>query len=162
MKISDIPEYIGIAAASYFGLLTLGSIIENVSQRIKSEEELKTIATEEAHKLNINTYNLVTNLYKKGTSEYDNLLGARCLIAGFNRLTEEFVSGSEINKNPDVRPIKLLDLKEGWGANRGAIKHELYHFKKHFPRRRGLLQKLKWFYQEPAAVFYALTGKETL
>lgn len=158
-SIQDLLLYGSAIPAAYFAALVTGSIIENFgSQRIRSEEELEAVVKEEAEKLGVDNTNLISNWIGKDNSQYSKILGARSAILGYDTQADEIVPAKCVD-GEKVREIKVIDVKEGWGANRGAVRHELYHLKRHLPLSKNkLVGGLKWIYQEPAAVLYAVTG----
>ena len=61
-SIQDIMFYCAAIPVAYFTALLGGSLIQHFgSQKIISEEELETIAREEASKLGVDDYNLINN-----------------------------------------------------------------------------------------------------
>ncbi|MBW3002995.1 hypothetical protein KY337_00395 [Candidatus Woesearchaeota archaeon] len=147
----NIPSIVGYALAAYATLMTSGSIIQNFSERVNSQEELDKIVDEEAQKLGLDPARIVANL-----SESPDVRGARSRVAGFDLKTQELLSYENVDASKGIIPIRLLTLKKGWGANRGTVRHELYHLCNHLPRQRNLLKY--WFYEEPTAILYAVTG----
>ena len=90
---------------------------------------------------------VVAKFYAVGDKDYSTIRGARCYIEDFD--FEEHTI-----------PIKVVEIKEGWGARRGAVRHELYHLHKHMPLRKNPVAKFLrgFFYEEPTATLYAITG----
>lgn len=158
-SIQDLLVYGSAIPAAYVAALVAGGIIQNFgSHRIRSEEELETIVKEEAERLDVDSSILISNWVSKDNPKYSKILGARSTIFGYDTQADELVS-AELVDGEKVREVKVIDVKEGWGANRGAVRHELYHLKKHLPLSRNkLVRGLKWIYQEPATVLYAVTG----
>jgi len=153
----DLALYGAGIAGGYFTLLTTGQIVENFfSQKINSENELERITKEEAEKIGLKR---VLPIYvDKDDPQHKKLRGSRSTITGFNVDDDEFVSSDSIDGEKIVG-INLMEIKAGWGANRGTVKHELCHLKNHFPRSKNrLVRLLKWFYQEPIATLYSTTG----
>ena len=160
VELYDLALYGAGVVGGYFTFLTTSQIVENLfSQRINSEDELETIAREEAEKIVLKNAKLVLPIYVgRDDPQYKELRGSRCTLRGFNAEDDEFVSSDLIDGNKIIG-INLLEIKSGWGANRGTVRHELYPLKKHFPRSKSrLVNLLKWFYQEPAATIYSTTG----
>jgi len=153
----ELAKYIGGAVAGYFGPLIAGSILELNSERIHSKEQLEKIVKEEAEALNL-PYTIVPFLYE---AEDKTIPGSRVKMFGFNLDTDKWLDFEEVD-NDRIIPLVKLDIKKFKnGARRGTVRHELYHIAKHFPLGTGI-KRLEWFYKEPAAVFYAITGKITV
>ncbi|PIN90554.1 hypothetical protein COU61_02545 [Candidatus Pacearchaeota archaeon CG10_big_fil_rev_8_21_14_0_10_35_13] len=136
---------LGILVPNYL-LMALGlqGISGFVSERILNQEHLDGVVKEEAKKLGLN--NLVMGVFReKKSSAYKTLLGARSSIL------------YDTDNNGNAVAIKFLELKEGYGANRSVVRHELYHLKKHLPRKRESFLK-EMFYEEPTATIYECFG----
>ncbi len=143
--LENLATYTGIALGSYTALLAGAQAVEDLaSEKIRTQEQLDKIVDEEADKLGLNKRVVVAKFYTVGDKRYHTIRGARSYVEDFN--FEEHTI-----------PIKVVEIKEGWGARRGAVRHELYHLKKHLPRKRKSFLK-SFFYEEPTATLYALTG----
>lgn len=143
-EIIDSVAIVGYAIGGYLATLLGAQLIGHLtSQKIRSQEELDKIVEEEADKLGMDKRTLISKFYSTDDKEYSDILGARCFIEDFD--FEEHII-----------PMKVVEIKEGWGARRHTVRHELYHLLKHLPRKRGLLKYL--FYEEPTATIYAITG----
>lgn len=159
--LQDIAICGSLAIGGYFASLAGLGLVQNfISERIESEEELERVVHEESEKLGINPKSIIANFISKEGEDYQRIRGARATVKGYDIVKDEIVSSSEID-NENVMGIGIMDIKEGWGANRGAVRHELYHIKNHLPLSdKRFVRLLKWFYQEPAAEIYAVTGIE--
>jgi len=143
--LENLATYTGIALGSYTALLLGAQAVGDlVSEKIKSQEQLDKIVDEESDKLSLDKRLVVAKFYAVGDKDYSTIRGARCYIEDFD--FEEHTI-----------PIKVVEIKEGWGARRKAVRHELYHLKKHLPRKRKSFIK-SFFYEEPTATLYSLTG----
>ena len=120
--LKDLATYTGIALGGYTALLAGAQLIEVASEKITSQEQLDRIVDEESDKIGIDKRLVVGKFYAAGDKNYHTIRGARCFIEDFN-LEKRTI------------PIKVVEIKEGWGARRGAVRHELYHLKKHLPRK---------------------------
>jgi hypothetical protein len=157
-ELIELVKYISGAAAVYFGLLTTGSLLEIRSERIHSEEQLEKIVKEEAEILDLNPDRIIPTLYE---ADDNKIKGSRSRMIGFNLEKEEWTDFEAVD-NSIIVPMGILDIKKFKnGARRGHVRHELYHLKTHFPVGKGL-KKLEWFYKEPAAILYAITGISTI
>ena len=148
--LENLPTYAGIAIGTYSALLFGAQVFQDLaSEKITSQEQLDTIVDEEADKLGMDKRTLVGRFYAVGDEDYDKIRGARCFQDDF-----EF-EGHTI-------PMKVVEIKEGWGARRGAVRHELYHLENHLPLRKNIIARLLrgFFYEEPTATLYAITGIE--
>lgn len=153
---------LGGVVTAYAGFLVGGGLWQNfASESVTSQEQLERIVGEEADKLGLDKSKIIAEFYDKGHKNYGKIRGARSTVLHFDLDRDEFVSGDEV-EDKRIGLINLLEIKEGWGANRGAVRHESYHLDKHFPRTKGIVQMMKWFYQEPAAILYATTGIKTV
>ncbi|MBI2112222.1 hypothetical protein HYT52_01675 [Candidatus Woesearchaeota archaeon] len=145
---NEILKSIAVWGGSIFGIYTLflafAQSFELFSERIRSEHDLKRIVNEEADKLGMSTRDIVDIFYEKNHKNYKKIRGARCHLD-----TDEF-EGSKL-------PIKVIEIKEGYGATRAVVRHELYHLYKHLPRKKNI-PLMNFFYEEPTATLYALTG----
>lgn len=143
--LETLVTYAGIAIGSYTALLLGAELIQDlISEKITSKEQLDEIIEEEAENIGLDKRLVVGKLY---ASDDKRIFGARCYVEDFD--FEEHTI-----------PIKVVELKSGWGATRGAVRHEMYHLKNHFPRTKNrVLRFLKGlFYEEPTATLYAIIG----
>lgn len=146
--LENLPTYAGIILGAYTALLAGAQAFQDIaSQKITSQKQLDTVVKKEAEKLGMDTRRVVGTFYAAGDINYNKLFGARSFQDDF-----EF-EGHKI-------PLDVVELKEGWGARRGAVRHELYHLHKHFPLKKNpLARSLRgFFYEEPTATLYAITG----
>ena len=146
--LENLATYTGIALGSYTALLAGAQAFQDLAtEKITSKEQLDKIVDEEAEKLGMDKRTLVAKFYAVGDKNYDRIRGARCFVEDFD--FEEHTI-----------PIKVVEIKEGWGARRGAVRHELYHLHKHMPLRKNPVAKFLrgFFYEEPTATLYAITG----
>lgn len=168
MDLGESAKYIGIIAASlealHLGYMVGGTFLQRTGPKISSQEELDSIAQEVARSLGIDRSKTgipITTSY----SETD------------ERKANEFGIDSELNFYPpdevDGDRIKLIRQIElgGRDATRKMVRHEEYHFKHHLKgkgkadSKKNLLEKIRdcakyYFWEEPAAIFYGLTGVE--
>ena len=143
--IENILLCTGIAVGGYTALLAGAQLLESfTSEKIKSQEQLDAIVDEEADKLGLDKRLVVGNFYARDDKNYNTLYGARCYVDNFD---------FEIH----TIPMKVVEIKEGWGARRGVVRHELYHLLNHLPRKKKSFLK-SFFYEEPTATLYAITG----
>jgi len=143
--LENIAMYTGAIIGGYSFLLLGAQVVQDLSsEKITSQEHLDRVVNEEADNLGLDKRTLVAKFYDRASGEYDKILGARCFIEDFD--FEEHTI-----------PIKVVEIKEGWGARRRAVRHELYHLSKHLPRKKKSLIK-SFFYEEPSATLYSLTG----
>ena len=151
------------ATGGYFTLLTLSQLIENFcSQKINSQEELEEIAEEESRRIGLNPNSVIPVYVEKDNPNYKRLYGSRCKVEGYDSENDKFVSSNLID-DKKIICINIMEIKEGWGANRGTVRHEIYHLKKHMPRPKNRIRrKAEWIYQKPAATLYSLTGIKTI
>lgn len=167
-ELIELAQYIGGAAAGYFTLLTAGSLIQMRSEHVHSQERLEEIVIEEAEALGLKPGRIIATLYeadgsKTNPDEGDDkkIISSRTQVIGFNLETERWFPFEDIDDKVII-PVTLLDIKKDKnGAHRGTVRHELYHAAKHFPLGTGI-RRLEWFYKEPAAVLYAISGKVTV
>ena len=151
----------GIAAIPtiYLGGLVGFGIAENFcSEKIKSKEDLERITSEEAKKLDLDQSNLFPvfiQMYSKG---HKLLSSNRASVRGYDKKKHRLVPYGEVDEQ-NIFPIQVIEIKEGFGSSRGMVRHELYHLKKHLSGAKSkFFNRLKWFYEEPAATIYAVTG----
>src|SRR3989344_5266237 len=116
---NELVETVAISAGVFLGgytaLLVAAQLIQDFgSEKIKSQKQLDKIANEEADKLGLDKRTLVARFYAVGDKNYASILGARCYVEDF-----EF--------EEHTIPMKVVEIKEGYGARRGAVRHELYH-----------------------------------
>ncbi len=131
-------------------------ISEIFSQKINTEKQLEEIVKEEAEKIGLDPRSIVSNFVPRGEAYKYDLRGARSTAKGYDSQKDEIVP-VELVDGQGIIKIHVLDILEGWGANRGAVKHELYHLKHHFPRAKNpTIKFLKWLYEEPAASIYSI------
>ena len=145
--LQTIAAYAGIALGSYTALMIGAQLIGSLaSEKIKSQEHLDKIVEEEAKKLDMDPSLVVGIFY---SSDDKRILGARCYEEDFD--FEEHTI-----------PMKVVEIQQGWDASRGTVKHELYHLKKHFPlpENKALRFLRAFFYEEPTATLYSITGVE--
>lgn len=137
----------GSIIGGYTALLFGAQAVQDfASQKITSQKELDQIVEEESARIGLDPESVLADLHLKGTPKYKQILGARC---------------STPIVDVDGTPVQLgyIELKEGYGARKGTVRHELYHIKHHLSReKRGFLRKFLW--EEPTATLYALTGIE--
>ena len=145
--LENLPTYAGIALGTYTALLFGTQALESVSEKINSQEQLDDVVEEEAKKLGMDSRLVVGKFYAVDEKNYDKIRGARCYQDDF-----EFEG--------HTLPFKVVEIKEGWGARKGAVRHELYHLHKHLPLRKNPVAKFLrgFFYEEPTATLYATTG----
>lgn len=147
--LENLLAYAGIALGSYAALLVGAQAFEDFSsEKITSQKQLEKIVNKEAEELGMDKRLIVSKFYTFGDKNYRKIIGARCYIVDFN--FEE-----------STIPLKVVEIKEGWGARRGAVRHELYHLQNHLPRKKSnLLSRFlkSLFYEEPTATLYAITG----
>ncbi len=147
-KLENLAKYTGIALGSYTVLLAGAQAFQDLaSEKITSQDQLDRVGDEEAEKLGMDKRTLVAKFYAVGDENYNRINGARCFVEDFD--FEEHTT-----------PIKVVEIKEGWGASRGAVRHELYHLKNHLPRRKNPITRFLrgFFYEEPTATLYAIKG----
>ena len=144
--LENLATYSGIARGAYTALLFGAQALESVSEKITSQEQLDEVVEEEARKLGMDSRLVVGKFYAVGDKNYDRIRGARCFQDNF-----EFEG--------HTLPMKVVEIKEGWGARRGAVRHELYHLHRHLPLRKNPVAKFLrgFFYEEPTATLYATT-----
>ena len=146
--LSNMPEYIAKGIGAYtallFGVQALSTLF---SQRIKSQNDLDSVVNEEAKKLCINPREVLGDFYEKRTQRYKEILGSRCTI-------------EDVEEGEVLVHLKILEIKEGWGARRSSVRHELYHLKNNFPRPKNPIVRFLrgFFYEEPTATLYETTG----
>ena len=146
--LENLPTYAGIALGTYTALLFGTQVVQDLAtEKITSQEQLDGIVEEEAKKLGMDSRLVVGKFYVVGDKNYDKIRGARCYQDDF-----EFEG--------HTLPFKVVEIKEGWGARKGAVRHELYHLHKHLPLRKNPVAKFLrgFFYEEPTATLYATTG----
>jgi hypothetical protein len=146
--LENLPTYTGIALGTYTALLVGAQAVQDLAtEKITSQEQLDGIVEEEAKKLGMDSRLVVGKFYAVGDINYDRIRGARCYQDDF-----EFEG--------HTLPFKVVEIKEGWGARRGAVRHELYHLHKHMPLRKNPIAIFLrgFFYEEPTATLYATTG----
>jgi hypothetical protein len=143
--LENLVAYTGIALGGYSALLVgMQAFQDLASEKIKSQEQLDKIVDEETGILGMNKRTVVAKFYAIGQEDHKKIRGARCYVENFN------FEGGTI-------PFKVVEIKEGWGARRGAVRHELYHLQNHLPgKRRNVLKS--FFYEEPTATLYAIAG----
>lgn len=143
--LQTIATYAVTAIGSYTALMIGAQLTESLaSEKIESQEQLDKIVEEEAKKLDIDPRLVVGRFY---SNDDRRIRGARCYIDDFD-FEERTI------------PMKVVEIKQGWGARRGAVRHELYHLKNHFPlpKNKALRFLRGFFYEEPTATLYAITG----
>ena len=146
--LKNLPTYAGVALGTYTALLVGAQVVQDLAtEKITSQEQLDEIVEEESKKLGMDSRLVVGKFYGVGDKNYDKIRGARCCQDDF-----EFEG--------HTLPFKVVEIKEGWGARRGAVRHELYHLHKHLPLRKNPIAKFLrgFFYEEPTATLYATTG----
>ena len=147
----EVATGIGIVGQCLVGYATLlfsaQAISSLLSEKIQSQEQLERVVEEEADILGLDKRSLIAKYYSSEDENYDHIFGARCCITNF-----EF-EGHMI-------PMKVVEIKEGWGARRTAVRHELYHLLKHFPVKKNLVARFirGALYEEPTAILYEITG----
>ncbi len=142
--------YVGLPLGAYATLLLGAQAVQDLkSEKITSQDHLDRIVDEEAHNLGMNRRAIDAKYFAPGDKGYDQLRGARCKPV-IVTVAEKSVE------------IQTLDIKAGWGAGRGAVRHELYHLQNHFPRPRNSVLGFAraFFYEEPTATLYSLIGKK--
>jgi len=124
-------------ALAYFGPLFILEYVHEFGKRIKSQEELENVVSEEGTKLGMNTDNIQTVLNSRYT--------AICYRLEEPKSDKEYAL--EIGNRLDSR------------ATRMKVKHELRHIQKgHCDKqpKNYLLERLDYFFRrEPQAVLYA-------
>ncbi len=157
--VENLAKAAGYSAGAYGILLTGGSVLEALfSHRIRSHEQLDAVLDEEAGKLEGDESSLGAKFYSNRDRGFNKIRGARSSKSGFDLENDIFLSLDAVNGSTIV-PVDLIEIKQGWGASIGAVRHELYHLSKHFPRGGGFGGFLKyWLYEEPTAILYATTG----
>ena len=146
--LENLLTYTGIALGTYTALLFGAQAVQDLAtEKITSQEQLDEVIEEEARKLGMDSRLVVGKFYAVGDKNYDRILGARCF-----QYNLEFEG--------HTLPMKVVEIKEGWGARRGAVRHELYHLHKHMPLRKNPVAKflIGFFYEEPTATLYETTG----
>lgn len=146
--LENLPTYIGIALGSYTALLVGAHTVQDLaSEKITSQEQLDEIVEEESKKLRMNSGLVDGKFYAVGDKKYNRIRGARCYQEDFE------VEGRTLL-------FKVVEIKEGWVARRGAVRHELYHLHRHMSLRKNPVAKFLrvFFYEEPTAILYAITG----
>jgi hypothetical protein len=146
--LENLPTYVGSALGAYTVLLFGAQAIQDLTtKKIRSQTHLDKIIEEESSKLGMDPRLIIGTFYTTDNKDYNKIYGAR---------------GCEYDYKFEgkIVPFKCVDIKEGWGARRGAVKHELYHLKKHVPvSKNPIVRTLKgFFYEEPTATLYATTG----
>jgi hypothetical protein len=161
MEALDLAKYAGYALGAYTALLFGAELVQDaISRRIHSQEELETVVKEEAEQLGMNPNSILSSFYRKENPKYNSIWGASCSKDYYYPQKDEFVSPEDIDRNKLVE-LNIIELREGRGATRGTVRHELYHLFKHLPRESNskLFNFLRgFFYEEPTAVLYSLTG----
>ena len=145
--LENLPTYTGIALGAYTALLFGAQAVQDLAtEKINSQEQLDDVVEEESKRLGMDTRLVVGKFYAVGDKNYNRIRGARCYQDDF-----EFEG--------QTLPFKVVEIKEGWGARRGAVRHELYHLHKHMPLRKNPIAKFLrgFFYEEPTATLYATT-----
>lgn len=155
---SEIATYAGAGIGGYFGILTtLGLVANFCSERISDEEHFNEVVEEEARKLDLDT-SFLDAVWIGEDDPRNRGHVACCKNYGYDRKQDKIVSAREAD-GKDIIEIKRLEISEGYTANRGAVRHELYHLKHHFPLAENKwLRKTQWFYKELAAEVYSVTG----
>ncbi len=146
--LENLLTYTGIGLGAYTTFLLGAQGFQDLaSEKITSQKQLDSVIEEESKKLGMDSRLVVGKFYAVSNKNYNRIRGARCFQDDF-----EF-EGHTLH-------IKVVEIKEGWGARRGAVRHELYHLHKHFPLRKNPVAKLLrgFFYEEPTATLYATTG----
>jgi hypothetical protein len=156
--ISNILTYSAYAFGGYAAVLAAAELMENFfSKKITCQEQLDEIVNKEADKLGMDKRNIVSTYYSKTHPDYKKIRGARSSVQGWDREKDEIVFYDPAeHRKKGIIPLKVLEVKEGWGSNVGAVRHELYHLAKHLPRKRNFLKY--FFYEEPTATIYSITG----
>jgi hypothetical protein len=159
MEALDLAKYAGYALGAYTALLFGAELVQDaISRRIHSQEELEIVVKEEAEQLGMNANSIISSFYRKENPKYNSIWGARCSKDYYYPEKDEFVSLDEVDKDKTIE-LNIIELREGCGATRGTVRHELYHLFKHLPRESSSRNLLKeFFYEEPTAVLYSLTG----
>ncbi len=156
MEPHEIAVYsIGAAVAAYSTFMIAAATIQTLgSKRINSQEELENIVKEKAENLGLSTNNLIAEFIDEDHPRKGCRTGA--CICGFDTEKEEYVSYALID-GKKVREIKIMEIADGFTATEGAVAHELYHLKNHFPKPKSrILKIIKNLYQEPAAAIYGI------
>lgn len=156
--ITNIGVYSTCLLGGYAALLTAGQLIENIcSKKITSQEQLDEIVDKEADKLGMDKRKVFATYYSKTHPDYKKIQGARSSVQGWDKEKDEIVFYDPTeHRKKGIIPLKVLEVKEGWGSNVGAVRHELYHLAKHLPRKGNFLKY--FFYEEPTATIYSTTG----
>jgi hypothetical protein len=160
MDYLEISAPLASAGALYLATLaTTQAIGEFFGEKIKTRERLEEIVEEEAAKLKMDPRALFVELLSVEEAKKRKVKGARCRVVGYNPKNDELITEKETLEEGTIN-LGMVELAEGWGANRSALRHELYHIKNdHVPKEKNpLLRMAKWFYQEPAASIYGLGG----
>ena len=168
MDLGESAKYVGIIAASlealHLGYMIGGTFLQRTGPKITSQEELDRIVQEEARILGIDrpkTGIPIITSYSETDEARANVFG---IDSDFNFYPVEKVDET------GIRLIRQIELG-GSDATRKMVRHELYHCKHHLKgegkadSNRDILQKVRdgtkyYFWQEPAAIFYGLTGIE--
>ena len=138
---------VGIVALPYTALLAGAQLYQDFgSEKIMSQKHLDEVIDEEAECLEMRRSPIVGQFYSANDDDYNTIHGARSFI-------------KDVEVEGQMMPLQVLEIKEGYGARRGTVRHELYHLKNHLPREKESVLK-EFFYEEPTATIYALTGKE--
>jgi hypothetical protein len=159
--IDTVAKCVGYGFAGYFSLLTIGSLVQTFgSKKIRSSKDLERVAKDVAEELDLDTHNLVTLFYEKGHPKHDEIRrsGSRSRLSGLDTRKRKLMPYGDVDGERVVE-LQVLETAEGWGAREGMVRHAAYHLKHHLPRSsNSLVRQLKWGYQEPAAVLYAISG----
>ena len=161
MDLIDIAKYSAYAMAGYTTLLFGAEAVQDLlTERIHTEEQLERVVREEANKLELKTDNIISILHKKCEKSYKTLYGPRSSLFGYDKVNDKVVPVEQVDGSK-VLEVYAVELKEGFMARRGTVRHELYHIKKHLKsisdsRIYNFLRA--FFYEEPTATLYALTG----
>lgn len=139
MANKDFVEFTAYALAiglSYPLFIMLSeSLFSKLSRKIISQEDLERVVKEEAEKLNISQA-VKSEIIPESWADYEELETADC-IRHESGINLRFLEGN---------------------ANRIIVRHELYH-SRHKSFDSTIFGSLRyWFYEEPSACLYALTG----
>jgi len=154
----DLAIYTSAALGAYTVLLTLAGAVENFcSRRIRTKSELEEAVEKEGIKQGIKDITIV-DFIEKSSPRYKKIRGSRASVSAYDKTRNKLVPPENADESKGIYPINIVEIKEGLGANTGAVKHEVYHLKYHLPGPKNkILSGLKYFfYDEPAAILYSL------